>query len=211
MIERIVSGGQTGADRAGLDAAIACGILHGGWCPKGRKAEDGPIPEHYQLKETAGASYLARTERNVKQSDGTVIFTMGELTGGSLRTADFARRHGKPWIHLDLSQLDSQQATAALASFVAQYEVRVLNVAGSRGSSNPTLADKVYQVVVGCICQPRKPGEPIRLTPAQQEFARQQREAAERQRKPLPSLQELRAKTPPECRPRHPADGGPPY
>jgi len=132
MIEKIVSGGQTGADRAGLDAAIASGIPHGGWCPKGRKAEDGPIPDRYELTETEGSSYLARTERNVKQSDGTVIFTMGTLAGGSLRTADFARRHHKPWVHLDLAALSNEEAAAALTSFVEQSELRVLNVAGMR-------------------------------------------------------------------------------
>ena len=151
MIEKIVSGGQTGADRAGLDAAIACGIPHGGWCPKGRKAEDGPIPERYQLTETAGASYLARTERNVKQSDGTVIFTIGALSGGSLRTVDFAKRHRKPYVHLDLAALDDAQATAALAGFVDQHDVRTLNVAGSRGSSNPDLADRVFAVVCAVV------------------------------------------------------------
>jgi hypothetical protein len=147
MIEKIISGGQTGADRAGLDAAIACGIPHGGWCPKGRKAEDGCIPETYNLTETEGASYLARTERNVKHSDGTVIFTIGVLAGGSARTADFARRHRKPWVHLDLAALSDEEAGAALTSFVEQSELRVLNVAGSRGSSNPGLSDRVYRVV----------------------------------------------------------------
>jgi hypothetical protein len=147
MIERIVSGGQTGADRAGLDAAITRGIPHGGWCPKGRKAEDGPIPEIYNLTETEGASYLARTERNVKHSDGTVIFTIGVLAGGSARTADFARRHRKPWVHLDLSQLSDQEAAAALASFIEQHDIRTLNVAGSRGSSHPDIGDRTFAVV----------------------------------------------------------------
>src|SRR5687768_10043060 len=86
MIEIIISGGQTGADRAALDAAMVCGVPHGGWCPNGRTAEDGPLPECYLLTETAGASYLARTEKNVKDSDGTLIFTMGLLSGGSART-----------------------------------------------------------------------------------------------------------------------------
>ena len=75
-VEKIVSGGQTGADRAGLDFAIAHGIPHGGWCPKGRKAEDGTIPERYGLSETSRADYLQRTEANVRESDGTVIFTV---------------------------------------------------------------------------------------------------------------------------------------
>ena len=157
MLEKIVSGGQTGADRAGLDAAISCGIPHGGWCPKGRKAEDGTIPERYHLIETAGASYLARTERNVKRSDGTVIFTMGAMTGGALRTADFARRHRKPWLHLDLSGLSAAKAVEELGEFVARNDIRTLNVAGSRGSSHPELYDRVFEIVVAVIAG--RPGD----------------------------------------------------
>lgn len=119
MIERIVSGGQTGADRAALEAAIACGIPHGGWCPKGRRAEDGEIPARYELMETEGSSSLARTERNEKSSDGTVILTIAELAGGSLRAADFARRHHKPWLHLRLDAMTDREAMERLHAFVA--------------------------------------------------------------------------------------------
>jgi predicted Rossmann-fold nucleotide-binding protein len=73
MIERLVSGGQTGVDRAALDVAIACGIPHGGWCPRGRISEAGPIPAHYQLTETDSFKYWVRTERNVIDSDATLI------------------------------------------------------------------------------------------------------------------------------------------
>jgi hypothetical protein len=101
-ISKIVSGGQTGADRGGLDAAIQLGIPHGGWCPKGRKAEDGVIPAIYLLVETDSADYRIRTEKNVVDSDATAVFTSGELSGGSKLTADFAEMHGKPWRHIDL-------------------------------------------------------------------------------------------------------------
>ncbi len=90
-ISRIVSGGQTGADRGGLDAAIELGIPHGGWCPKGRKSEDGTIPLIYQLVETSSSDYKVRTEKNVADSDATVIFTYGKPTGGSKPTANFAK------------------------------------------------------------------------------------------------------------------------
>jgi len=97
LIQKIVSGGQTGADRAALDWAISRGIPHGGWCPKGRLAEDGMIPTKYDLRETSTKSYLQRTEQNVIDSDGTVIFSMKpELTGGSKRTLDFALKHHRP-------------------------------------------------------------------------------------------------------------------
>lgn len=107
---KIVSGGQTGADRGGLDAAIYCNMPYGGWCPKGRKAEDGVIPDKYHLQEHASADYLARTEANVVDSDATVIFTMGVLEGGSKKTAQFAKKHNKPCLHVDLELLDRQQA-----------------------------------------------------------------------------------------------------
>ncbi len=147
MIERVISGGQTGADRAALDAAIARGIPHGGWCPKGRLAEDGRIPDRYDLIETEGASYLARTERNVKRSDGTTILTIGELTSGSLRTAEFARRHKKPWLHLRLDGMGDADAAKRLRAFAGQHDIRTLNVAGSRASTEPELYDRCHAIL----------------------------------------------------------------
>lgn len=88
-ISKIISGGQTGADRAALDFCIENGFPHGGWCPKGRKALDGPLSENYHLSETPSANYLQRTEWNARDSDATVIFTLGDaVTGGSRRTAE---------------------------------------------------------------------------------------------------------------------------
>jgi len=98
---KIVSGGQTGADQAALDWAMKRGVPHGGWCPKGRRAEDGPIGGRYQLKETPSSNYLQRTEWNARDSDGTVVFSVAEvLTGGSKKTVDLARKHGRPVLHL---------------------------------------------------------------------------------------------------------------
>jgi len=98
MIRRVVLGGQTGADRVGLDWAIWHDIPHGGWCPRGRKAEDGVIPPRYQLSETPSASYLQRTEWNVRDSDGTVIFTMtAKLAGGSKRRGRSCCIRGQLW------------------------------------------------------------------------------------------------------------------
>ncbi len=100
-ISRIISGGQTGADRAALDWAISNNILHGGWCPKGRLAEDGRINPKYELDETPKTEYIQRTEWNVRDSDATVIFSIKPiLTGGSLATKDLANIHGKPLLHL---------------------------------------------------------------------------------------------------------------
>ena len=147
VIEKIVSGGQTGADRAALDAAIAAGVPHGGWCPKNRAAEDGRIPDIYQLKETAEAFAEARTERNVIDSDGTVIFNRGALTGGSLRTEEFAREHGKPWLHVDLAAVTDEEAARVLGEFVAAKEIRVLNVAGSRASAGEEIGRRTFAIV----------------------------------------------------------------
>ena len=143
---KIISGGQSGADRAGHDVAIARGLPHGGWCPKGRKSEDGPLPARYQLTETPTASYLVRTERNAAESDATVIFTLGVLSGGSQRTADFAKRHGRPCLHLQLTEGREECAAQTLASFIRVRRVASLNVAGSREIKAPgihALASKV--------------------------------------------------------------------
>lgn len=130
-----MSGGQTGADRAGLDAAIALGIPHGGWCPKGRKAEDGAIPPCYLLTETASASYLKRTEWNVRDSDATIIFTDSvPLTGGTKRTLDFVLQHGNP--HLIVAQ-HSANAAEQIRAWLASVRPAVLNVAGPRESKAP--------------------------------------------------------------------------
>lgn len=143
---KIVSGGQTGADRAGLDWAIKNGINYGGWCPKGRKAEDGTIDLRYVLKESPRADYLQRTEWNVRDSDGTAIFTLAEaLTGGSKRTADFAEKHQKPWIHLN--GCAGSDVAEMLRDFIAKNNVQVLNVAGTRGSKEPGVGAFVLEVL----------------------------------------------------------------
>jgi hypothetical protein len=139
-VRKIVSGGQTGADRAALDWAIAHGIDHGGWCPRGRRAEDGPIAEGYRLAETPSEGYAERTEWNVRDADGTVILSVQEiLTGGSKLTADLARQHGKPWLHLSRATSHAD-AGDRLARFLEAYGIRVLNVAGPRASSEPEIA-----------------------------------------------------------------------
>ena len=149
-IEKIVSGGQTGADRAGLDAAIALGIPHGGWCPRGRRAEDGRIPDRYLLTETPGANYLQRTEWNVRDSDGTVVFTLARrVGGGSLRTLVFAERHDKPCI--PIARDAGGDAVQLLRDFIAGHGIRALNVAGSRESKKPGIGAWVGEVLRGAL------------------------------------------------------------
>jgi Circularly permutated YpsA SLOG family len=145
-ILKIVSGGQTGADRAGLDWAMNHGIPHGGWCPKARRAEDGPIDAKYQLRETTSSNYVQRTEWNVRDSVGTVIFSIGEhLTGGSLKTVEFAIKHQKP--HLHLSAASKFDAASELKKWLQQNSIRVLNVAGPRASKEPEVAQFVISTL----------------------------------------------------------------
>ena len=131
----IQSGGQTGADRAALDWAIENGISHRGWCPFGRMAEDGPLSECYQLRETASPAYAERTRLNVLESDGTAILTVGiKLGGGSLLTKQEARKAGKPVVHLNTETASPEKK---LLKFVKANSIEVLNVAGPRASGEP--------------------------------------------------------------------------
>ncbi len=140
-VEKIVSGGQTGADRAALDFALEHGIPIGGWVPKGRLAEDGAIPERYaRLVETGSAEPAVRTARNVRDSDATLIVSHGPLDGGSLLTFEEAARAGKPVLHLDLDEVAPEAAAAGLQDWLAAVRPRVLNVAGPRASKAPRIA-----------------------------------------------------------------------
>jgi len=126
---RIVSGGQTGVDRAALDVAIELGISCGGWCPRGRRAEDGPIAEHYPLRETQSERYEVRTEKNVLDSDATLVLSRGQPSAGTALTVRLARRHGKPCMVIDMGvPLESR----VVKKWITVNRVRVLNVAGPR-------------------------------------------------------------------------------
>jgi hypothetical protein len=146
-VERIISGGQTGVDRAALDFAIEHGIPHGGWCPRGRLAEDGEIESGYELRETPDVAYPQRTEWNVRDSDGTVIFTAApELTGGSALTRDLAVGCGKPCLHLS-KERDGIAAVAKLRQFIQRHKIKTLNVAGPRLSTEPAARAFASQVL----------------------------------------------------------------
>jgi hypothetical protein len=152
-ITKIVSGGQTGADQAALDYAIANNIPHGGWCPEGRKAEDGPLDPRYALAETPRADYLQRTEWTVRDTDGTVIFTVAaKLTGGSKRTAEFAARHSKPVIHLS-QEADGAAAAARLTAFVRDCGTKVPNGLASRASKEPEVGRLVCDSLAAAFCK----------------------------------------------------------
>ena len=142
MVQSVVSGGQTGVDRAALDAALALGIPCGGWCPKGRLAEDGPIDERYPLRESPSADYAQRTEWNVRDSDGTLVLTRGTPSGGTAQTIDVAARLGKPRLVLDL---DTQPLASAVHAWASAYRITVLNVAGPRESKSPGISAQAAQ------------------------------------------------------------------
>ena len=134
---KIISGGQTGVDRAALEAAIALGIPHGGWCPRGRTAEDGPIPSRYELQETDSPDYAVRTERNVLDADATLIVYRGRLSGGTELTAQLAERHGRACMVVDLHDPTEPEA---VRRWLDANRVEVLNVAGPRESQSPGIA-----------------------------------------------------------------------
>ncbi len=149
---KIVSGGQTGVDRAALDAALALGLPAGGWCPRGRKAEDGVIPQRYPLRELNGG-YLARTERNVVDSDATLILHFGSLSGGTARTLDFCRRHRQPCLLIDGEKTPPSQAAEEILRFIRKEGVEVLNVAGPRASGEPRAYPYAREVVESVLRQ----------------------------------------------------------
>jgi len=134
---KIISGGQTGVDRGALDAALAAGIPCGGWCPKGRLAEDGVIDASYPLQEVGSADYRVRTLKNIGESDGTVIIYFGKLEGGSLHTVEYCRQQNKPHLLVNTDFASGEQAAAAVMKFVLERNIHVLNVAGPRASKVP--------------------------------------------------------------------------
>ena len=147
MVSKIVSGGQTGADRAALDIAVKVGITHGGWIPKGRLAEDGVLDDKYQLREMETSKYNRRTEQNVIDSNGTLIISHGELTGGSEFTREMAIYHNRPWLHIDLNNTIAFQAAEKIRTWIAENEIKVLNVAGSRASKDPNIYNATADIL----------------------------------------------------------------
>jgi hypothetical protein len=144
----IISGGQTGADRAALDFAIEYGFPYDGWCPRGRQAEDGPLDERYELRQTPSRRYSQRTEWNVRDSGATVVFTLAaNVQGGTALTTAVATRLDKPWLHLAGQDVTIEQAAMRLRAFVREHDVARLNVAGPRASQEPGVANFVGSVL----------------------------------------------------------------
>ena len=144
MLQKMVSGGQTGVDRAALDTARALGLQSGGWCPRGRIAEDGRLRLCYRLVETPASDYWQRTEWNVRDSDGTLIINRGRLDGGTLATARYARAHAKPLCIVEVGRRIRRERFRA---WLARHRVRVLNVAGPRESKRPGIYREARRVL----------------------------------------------------------------
>jgi hypothetical protein len=147
MIKKIISGGQTGADRAALDAAIESGIPHGGWIISGRKTENGRLPQRYGLREIDSNDYAERTELNVAGSGGTVIISHGVLKGGSAQTLTMAEKHNKPCLHMDLEELDEPDAAEIIRGWIQKTGIEILNVAGPRLSEDPGIYESVRNIL----------------------------------------------------------------
>jgi hypothetical protein len=135
----VVSGGQTGVDRAALDAALALGLPCGGWCPRGRRAEDGAVPDRYPLRETPSTAYPERTEWNVRDSDGTLVLHRGRLRGGTALTLRLARRYRRPALAVDMAV---PPAATAVRRWLERERIGRLNVAGPRESEQPGIHDQ---------------------------------------------------------------------
>jgi len=157
-LEKIISGGQTGVDRAALDAALAAGVACGGWAPKGRTAEDGVIPDRYPLDECGQGGYDERTRLNVRDSDATLILTNGQnaaaLEGGTGLTVEWAETLSKPHLIVDLSQPSDPDG---IADWLQGSGVFVLNVAGPRESTSPGIGQAAFDFITTLlsVIQPR--------------------------------------------------------
>lgn len=138
----MVSGGQTGVDRAALDAALVVGLAIGGWCPRGRRAEDGVIPLRYGLRETGGRAYHERTGRNVAEADATLIVTREGLSGGTALTRRLARLHDRPCYVLDLARSGNDPC-----EWLRRERVETLNVAGPRESQRPGIYAQALELL----------------------------------------------------------------
>ncbi|OGQ22987.1 MAG: hypothetical protein A3I05_07140 [Deltaproteobacteria bacterium RIFCSPLOWO2_02_FULL_44_10] len=150
LVQKIISGGQTGVDRAALDAAIELHIPCGGWCPKGRLAEDGILDLKYPLKETSLGEYKQRTQWNMRDSDGTLILTFGEPQGGTRFTIDCAKKFNKPYLIINLKREPKSEEVIA---WMEQHQIQVLNVAGPRESSAPGMIYKKAKLFIMKIFQ----------------------------------------------------------
>jgi hypothetical protein len=182
---KIISGGQTGIDRAALDIALERGIESGGWCPTGRLDEFGRIPDRYPLKELENGGFTERTLQNVKDSDGTVIMYPGKLSGGTEQTVRFCVEHRRPHELIDACKISAEKAAQLIADFVRENKIDILNVAGPRQSEWPegySYASRALEIFLNSIASKAQGGDKITrsATPSPDRAARRStRESAQ--------------------------------
>lgn len=145
-VHKLISGGQTGVDRAALDIAISLGIPHGGWCPKGRRAEDGVISDKYDLKETPTENYQERTEWNVKDADATLVLVVGEPAGGTLYTTEMCKKHAKPYLVYQLQEKPAD--LRKVLGWINEHKINILNIAGPRALEVEEIYDKASNFLI---------------------------------------------------------------
>jgi hypothetical protein len=175
---KIISGGQTGADRAALDVALNLKIPCGGWCPADRRAEDGIIADRYPLTPLRGAGYRQRTRKNVQESGGTVVLAFGKPTGGSKATASDCLRFKKPCLVIDAAKISPHRAAIELAVFILRHRITVLNVAGPRASNQPAIYDFVTEVLTNLLKGPKRRGRKPPMASAEKPAASTEKRAA---------------------------------
>ena len=145
-IIKIISGGQTGVDRAALDVANRLGLEHGGFCPKGRLAEDGVIQGKYNLTELNSSKYSDRTLENVKIAEGSLIIYQGIISGGTQQTMKYCQKHNKPVFEINLLEI-LKQTQVNFEHWIKENQIAVLNVAGPRESEVP-IYDRAYLLLI---------------------------------------------------------------
>ena len=152
MIKKIISGGQPGVELAALDAAIKLDIPHAGWAYKSRKTKNDALPEQYNVKEIANPSYFERLEKNIIDSDGTVILTYGQLRRGSNATKDLANKHNKPCLLLELNECTRSHAISSIRKWMDNHEIEEIFFTGSKPIAAPNIHEEVILIIEG-LCQ----------------------------------------------------------
>ena len=164
MIKKIISGGQPGVERAALDAAIKLSIPHSGWTYKTRRTDDGILSDKYSVKESADVGFSDRIEKNVLDSDATAILTHGRLTIGLKIVKDFAEKHNRPYLHVDLNENPLNLASALIRKWMINNQLAAIYFTGSKSTGGPNINQEVIRIIEG-ICrieneQEKLPGFP---------------------------------------------------
>jgi hypothetical protein len=154
ILEKIISGGQTGADLAALDVALEYGIPHGGWVSRGRRNESGTLPDRYRMKELSSINYPKRTELNIVDSDGTLILSHGKLSGEPALASRLIMKHRRPSLHVDLQDLSEYKAAAIIKSWIETRAIKVLNVTGPKASEDPRIYGATERILKSVLYPP---------------------------------------------------------